>query len=56
MEHPTHKLNAYKDDSFKWVTYCEKCSREEENLIEPCPGTFVDKSYLNIVDKPKEAA
>lgn len=42
-DHPSHKLDAYKDTDHKWVTFCMVCSREEENLIDPCPGKFVPK-------------
>lgn len=50
-EHPSHKLNAYKDDSFTWVTYCEVCGLEQENLSEPCTGKFVERKRIAVVDK-----
>lgn len=43
-EHPTHKLDVYKDVEHKWVTFCRVCSREEENLSTTCPGKFVPLS------------
>lgn len=53
-DHPTHKLDSYKD-GFKWVTFCRVCSREEENLSTPCPGKFVPLSQdKEIVDRQPE--
>lgn len=40
-DHPSHKLDTYHDVDHKWVTFCTVCSREEENLSDPCPGKFV---------------
>lgn len=43
MEHPSHKLDSYKDDGRKWIIFCRVCGQEEENLSEPCPGEYVNR-------------
>lgn len=45
MDHPTHKLNAYQDTAFKWVTYCVKCGLEENNLDMQCLG-YLDRKKM----------
>ena len=38
-----HRLNAYKKDDIKWVTYCEICGQEDNGLINlegECPLTI----------------
>lgn len=49
MDHPTHKLDGYKD-GFKWVAFCKTCGKEDNELLEPCPGKFIER----VVDKAKE--
>ena len=57
-EHPSHKLDSYKDTDRRWIVFCKVCSREEENLSSPCPGKFVplsqDKFFNEPVDKTTE--
>ena len=43
-EHPSHKLDSYKDTDRKWIVFCTLCSREEENLSSQCSGKFLPLS------------
>jgi hypothetical protein len=52
MTHPTHAMNAYRDDN-KWVAYCTKCSAETDaDLEKECPGEYVRKAVDNSYTKP----
>lgn len=48
MEHPSHKLDAYQDSAFKWVTFCSVCGKEEENLSCVCPGKYENKKHEKV--------
>lgn len=51
MPHPTHNMNAYRDNGFEWVAYCEKCSVESDGDLEKeCPGEYIRK-VDKVVDK-----
>jgi hypothetical protein len=53
-EHPSHVLDAYKNEPFKWTVFCKTCSREGEQLQEPCPGEFSLFSLKKDIDAVKE--
>lgn len=53
MIHPSHKLDAYRDNNL-WVTFCRVCSREESSLERQCPGKFVLISQDETIDNRKE--
>lgn len=53
-----HRLNAYKDGHI-WITYCELCGKEADELLgSKCngqiePSLLLDGRYIkNAVDKP----
>lgn len=47
-----HRLNAYKDNNI-WITYCEKCSKEADELLgSDCAGQvepFITERARNIL-------
>ena len=46
-----HRLNAYKDGHI-WITYCELCGKEADELLgSKCTGK-VTPILKNAVDKP----
>lgn len=49
-----HRLSQYQDGHYLWVVFCKVCSGEGLQLQSPCPGEYVEKLPIKIVDTDKE--